>query len=73
VPNLIDISGPSITNRCPNPATNGAASRWHSHGQVLLGQVGVGVGGAGLGAVAERIDGGGKNSGVSVQSAGVGV
>ena len=35
-------------------------------GQVLLCQVGVGVGGAGLGAVAERVDGGGQHAGVSV-------
>lgn len=31
VPELIDISGLSITNRCLTPATNGAASRRHSH------------------------------------------
>ncbi len=42
-------------------------------GQVLLAQVGVGVGGAGLGAVGERVDGGGQHAGVDIDGAWVGV
>ncbi len=42
-------------------------------GQVLLAQVVVGVGGAGLGAVVERADGGGQHAGVDVEVAWVGV
>src|SRR5215469_18348173 len=42
-------------------------------GQVLLAQVGLGVGNAGIGAVAERVDGGGQHTGVGIQSTGVGV
>jgi hypothetical protein len=38
-------------------------------GQVLLAQVVVGVGGAGLGAVVERVDGGGQDAGVDVEGA----
>src|SRR6266852_7283486 len=42
-------------------------------GHVLLAQVGVYVGDAGLGAVAERVDGGGQHTGVDVDGAWVGV
>src|SRR5689334_8747220 len=42
-------------------------------GQVLLAQVGVDIGGAGLGAVAERVDGGGEHLGIGAGRGWVGV
>jgi hypothetical protein len=39
----------------------------------VLAEVGVGVGGAGLGAVVERVDGSGRHAGVDVEGAWAGI